>query len=341
MRSVRSSAIVPGLCAVGALVLLTSLRGATGGPIEEAAPLRLTVPAGLSVLLPVPWDNPLTAARVELGRRLFFDRRLSRDGRLACASCHRPEHAFADDRPVSIGIGGRAGRRNAPSLLNRAYARALFWDGRTASLEEQALGPLINERELGNTFSEIERRLGADAAYRAAFRSAFDDDEISGRRIAQALASFERTLLSGDSAADRFELGDRNALSPAAARGRALFRGQARCHLCHDGPLFTDDRFHNTGVSWGREPFDLGRFEVTGLDADRGAFRTPSLRDVARTAPYMHDGSITSLTAVVEFYDRGGNANPLIDDLIRPLGLTAAGQRDLVAFLEALTGRPW
>ncbi|HUE88252.1 MAG TPA: cytochrome c peroxidase [Vicinamibacterales bacterium] len=300
----------------------------------------MAVPLGLSALIPVPADNPLTAAKVALGRRLFFEKRLSRDGRVACASCHKPEHGFADDRALSIGVGGRVGGRNAPSLLNKAYARTLFWDGRAASLEEQALAPMVNDVELANTYEEISTRLGSDPSYVAAFREAFGGAEPTSARAAQALASFTRTLLSGASPVDRYErLGEATALSPAAARGHALFRGKARCHVCHDGPLFSDDRFHNTGVGWGRAPVDRGRYAVTGVDAHRGAFRTPSLRHVARTAPYMHDGSMTTLSEIVAFYDRGAGSNPYLDGLIRPLGLTSRERRDLVAFLESLTGR--
>jgi cytochrome c peroxidase len=300
----------------------------------------LSVPVGLSALLPVPTENRLTAEKVALGRRLFFEKRLSRDGRVACASCHKPDHGFADDRSVSIGVDGRAGHRNAPSLLNRVYVEPLFWDGRAASLEAQALFPMVGESELANTYEEIEKRLRADRSYTEAFRDAFGTGSITSARAAQALASFERTLLSGGTAADRYErLGETGALPPSAARGRALFRGTARCHVCHDGPLFSDGRFHNTGVSWGRSPVDRGRFDVTGLDAERGAFRTPSLRDVARTAPYMHDGSIPTLDRVVAFYDRGGERNPYVDDMLKPLRLTPDEQGDLVAFLEALTGR--
>jgi cytochrome c peroxidase len=326
------------LAAVVGLCLVARVDG--GRADDSAPPLLLAVPSGLSPILLVPWDNPLTADRVSLGRRLFFDKRLSRDGRVACASCHQPRHAFADRRPIAIGIGGRTGRRNVPSIVNRAYARVLFWDGRMAALEEQALAPLTSPAELGSTIEEIVDRLAADAGYVASFQRAFGDASITGARMAQALASFERTLLSGDSAVDRYETGGRkDALSPAAARGLGLFRGKARCHICHDGALFSDGRFHNTGVSWARLPIDLGRFEVTGAEADRGAFRTPSLRDVSRTAPYMHDGSFRTLPDVVAFYDRGGNRNPNLDGVIQPLRLTGGERRDLVAFLEALTGR--
>jgi cytochrome c peroxidase len=326
------------LAAVLALCIVARVDG--GRADDSAPPLPVAVPIGLSPLVLVPWDNPLTADRATLGRRLFFDKRLSRDGRMACASCHQPQHAFADRRPIAIGIGGRSGRRNVPSLLNRAYARVLFWDGRMTALEEQALAPLTSPAELGSTIEEIIHRLTGDSSYVASFERAFGDASITGARVAQALASFERTLLSGDAAVDRYETGRRkDALSPAAARGLGLFRGKARCHICHDGALFSDGRFHNTGVSWERLPIDRGRFEVTGAEADRGAFRTPSLRDVARTAPYMHDGSFRTLPDVVAFYDRGVNRNPNLDGVIQPLRLTAAERRDLVAFLDALTGR--
>lgn len=321
--------------AVAASILSAAPRAGDGA----AAPLHLRVPPGLSVLMPVPTDNPLSAAKVALGHALFFDKQLSRDRKVACASCHRPERAFADGRRVPVGIGGRRGRRNVPSLLNRVYASALFWDGRAASLEEQALAPLVSALELDNSYHEIVRRLEADRAYRDFWREAFGTDRIAIDEVAQALASFERTLLSGNSAFDRYEsLHLKRALSEPARRGLALFRGKAGCQVCHDGPLLSDGRFHNTGVSWGRQPMDLGRYEVTGLEPDRGAFRTPSLRDVARTAPYMHDGSLQTLGEVIDVYDRGGRPNPYLDGLLKPLGLTRGEKKDLVAFLKSLTG---
>ena len=290
-------------------------------------------------MLPVPQDNPLTVEKVELGRHLFFEKRLSRDGSLACASCHLPDRAFADSRPVAVGIGGMRGRRNAPSLLNRAYGRTMFWDGRAGSLEEQALAPMESPAELGNSHEEIVRRLAASREYRRRFERAFGTERVTIERVAQAIASFERTLLSGHSAFDRYEVfEEEDALSESARRGLALFHGKARCVLCHSGPLFTDESFHNTGVSWRKEPSDLGRFEVTAQDKDRGTFKTPSLRDVEHTAPYMHDGSLATLKEVVDFYDRGGRNNTNLDAEIRPLGLTPSEKRALVAFLRALGG---
>lgn len=332
----RSTIVLLGI-AVAALKGCTTAVVVQGFSPATEIPLAV-VPLGVSPMVPVPSANPLTPARIALGRRLFFDRRLSIDGSVACASCHRPERAFADDRPLSRGARGRLGRRNVPSLLNRAYARVLFWDGRAMSLEEQALAPMVGDTELANTYDGIVDRIRIDQSYEMAFAAAFGTGEVTRERAAQALAAFQRTLLAGDSAVDRFDfMSDRRALSPAAARGAALFRGKARCHVCHDGPLFSDERFHNTGVSWGRAPVDLGRYEVTRIAADRGAFRTPSLRHVAQTAPYMHDGSLRTLDDVVRFYNAGGRPNPYLDGLVRPLDLTATEQRDLVAFLKALS----
>ena len=300
--------------------------------------------------MPVPPDNPLTAEKVELGRRLFFDTRLSRDGTVACASCHLPERAFTDGRSVAVGIGRARGRRNAPTLYNRAYVSTLLWDGRAASLEEQAVLPMVSATELDNTHDEVVRRLRESHLYRELFASAFGTEAISIERVAKAIASFERTLLSVDSAFDRYDVrGDELALSPAARRGLELFRGKGRCTFCHGTPLFTDNRFHNTGVSWRHRPslgpvavdgLDLGRYEVTGRQADKGKFKTPSLRDVDQTAPYMHDGSLETLEEVIDLYDRGGEPNPYLDESVKMLNLTAREKAQLIAFLKSLTGIP-
>ena len=326
-------------CWLVAACLLGACRAAPQTELHLEAP-----PRGLSPILPVPDDNPLTRQRIELGRMLFSDKALSRDGTLACISCHDPSRAFTDGRERAVGIDGRVGRRNAPSLLNVGYARSLFWDGRVESLEAQALRPMENPAELGNTHETIVRRLERGRRYRRLFARAFGSPDVTIERVAQAIASFERTLLSGNSAFDRHRLGDAAALGIDARRGLALFEGRARCAFCHEGRLLTDRRFHNTGVSWrtaaeeSRRAVDPGRYAVTGRAGDRGAFRTPSLRDVALTAPYMHDGSFGTLTEVVDFYDRGGYENPYLDDSIRPLSLSAREKADLVAFLEALTG---
>jgi cytochrome c peroxidase len=278
-----------------------------------------------------------TRARVELGRRLFNDPSLSADRTIACASCHRPDHAFADDARVSAGVYGRLGVRNAPSLLNVAYARHLTWDGRSATLEEQALKPIQDPVEMDLSLEELARRLDSNAGYREAFRRAFDDT-VSGSNVALALASYLRTLRSGDAPADRFRAGELSALSSGARQGFQLFVGKARCAFCHAGPMLSDGSFHNTGVSARSGSTDFGRFTRTNDPDDRAAFRTPSLRNVRRTAPYMHDGSLSSLEEVVEFYDGGGGPDPQIDRDIRPLRLSDEEKGALLEFLRALGG---
>ena len=296
-----------------------------------------STPEGLPLYLPFPKDNPLMPMRVALGRRLFFDPALSADRSVSCTSCHRPAHAFADTVEFSRGTRGRRPTRNAPSLLNAGYAGPFFWDGRTETLEKQVVQPIANPREMGLPLPEAVERLRADAGYRRAFREAFGDSLANVTNLARALASYLRTLRSGGSPADRFAAGDVGALSPKAQRGYRLFVGKAGCTACHGGAFFTNERFHNTGVGWGGE--DTGRARVTGRPEDRGRFNTPSLRNVAETAPYMHDGSIETLRDVVAFYDRGGGANPNLDRRLKPLGLTSQEADDLLAFLDSLGGR--
>jgi cytochrome c peroxidase len=275
----------------------------------------LTIPLGLDLFLPAPEDNPLTAEKIQLGRRLFFDRRLSRDGSVACSSCHDPDRAFSDGRPVAIGVFGRRGRRNAPALLNRAYGRLFFWDGRVATLEEQVLKPIEDPNEMDLPLAEAASRVA-----------------LAPQEISRALASFVRSILSGDSPFDRFVNGDRAALSSEEQSGLQLFRGKADCVACHVGPNFTDERLHNTGIAWRN-----GRF--TDLGAGEGNFKTPTLREAARTAPYMHDGSLATLQDVVEYYDRGGNRNPHLDAELHPLYLSLQEKTDLVLFLRSLSSR--
>jgi cytochrome c peroxidase len=270
---------------------------------------------GLDLYMPVPEANPLTRDKVALGRRLFFDRRLSRDGTLACASCHDPRLAFSDGRVVARGIHGAQGTRNAPALINRGYGSSFFWDGRAKSLEQQALEPILNSRELGLTEAELEQRT-----------------KLTTLEVTAALASFVRTIRSGDSRFDRYTAGQLNAINALEKAGLAVFRGKGNCSTCHPGPNFTDEQFHNTGVAW-----------RDGVLADRGAamgkFKTPTLREVARTAPYMHDGSLMTLEDVIEFYSGGGRPNPNLDAEIRPRNFTAEEKRALLAFLQTLTGR--
>ncbi len=296
-----------------------------------------TIPLGLDTNRTIPSDNPLTLARVKLGRQLFFDGRLSKDGTISCASCHVPEKAFASSDVVAPGVDGKLGTRNSPTVLNRVYGKAMFWDGRAASLEEQALQPIENPVEMNTTVATVLERLRSDAPYRQQFANAFDDG-ITATNLAKALASFERVLLSGNSSVDRFHGGEFAALTKQQRLGLWIFESRGQCWRCHSGRNFSDESFHNTGVSWGRQPLDLGRFDVTHAERDRGRFHTPTLRNVAITAPYMHDGSMATLAEVVAFYNRGGTKNAHLDPLIKPLNLNEHEQAALVAFLQALTG---
>ncbi len=308
-------------------------------PVDNLAPdLSLTaIPLGLASERPIPSDNKLTQARVQLGRRLFFDGRLSKDGTISCASCHIPEKAFASSDAVSTGVDGKLGTRNSPTVLNRAFGRSFFWDGRAATLEEQALMPIENPLEMDTKVISVLEQLRADPEYRKQFSEAYDGG-ISAENLARALASFQRVLLSGNSAVDRFHGGEFAALTTEERQGLWIFESRGACWRCHGDSNFTDEGFHNTGVSWGKAPADLGRFDVTAQDEDRGRFHTPTLRNVSITAPYMHDGSIKTLEEVVAFYSRGGNANPHLDSQLKPLNLTGKEQAALVAFLKALTG---
>ena len=295
-------------------------------------------PLGLDLYRPVPAVNPLTAEKAALGRRLFHDRRLSRTGSLACATCHEPGRAFTNGVRAARGVSGAPGTRNVPTLVNRAWGSSFFWDGRAGTLEQQALGPILHPDELGSTPDAV-LALVRSPRYLRDFRRAFGG-EPSLFDVAASLASYVRTIVAGDSPYDRFVAGDGGALSAAARRGFVLFRTRARCTTCHAGPLLSDEEFHNTGVAWRAGAVgDEGRYLVTRSPADRGAFKTPTLREVGRTAPYMHDGSLATLETVVDFYDAGGRGNPHLDREIRPLHLSAGDKTDLVAFLRALTGR--
>ncbi len=301
---------------------------------------QLDVPLGLDAdLVHIPKDNPLTAAKVELGKLLFFDPRLSVDDTVACASCHSPQFGFSNGLATAIGVKGQRGGRSAPVAINRAFSTLQFWDGRAASLEEQALGPIQASIEMGHDLKAVVAKLKGIPGYRKRFDNAFGTN-VTSEGIAKAIASFERTLLSGDSPFDRYEAGTKSAISPAGRRGLEIFRTKAKCTNCHVGVNFSDEEFHNIGVGMEKPNPDLGRFAVTKKDTDRGAFKTPTVRDVALSAPYMHDGSLKTLEAVIDYYDRGGTKNPWLDQEIRPLSLTAQEKQDLLAFLKALTGAP-
>lgn len=274
----------------------------------------VAIPLGLDLYLPVPEDNPLTPEKVALGRQLFFDRRLSRDGTIACATCHNPNRAFSMPLSVPTGVFGRQGSRNAPALINRGYGRAFFWDGRSASLEDQVLKPIQDPNEMDMRLDELSARL-----------------KLNPSVISRTLASYVRTILSGDSPYDRFVNGDRTALSAEQQEGLRIFREKGNCTACHVGPNFTDEQFHNTGVAW-RDG------ALTDEGHGHGTFKTPTLREVVRTGPYMHDGTFNSLEDVVEFYSQGGRQNPFLDPEIRPRNFTSGEKMALIAFLRSLNG---
>ena len=319
-------------------VLALAMLVGSVSPLVSQAAWQPGLPLGLDLYMPVPENNPLTREKVELGRQLFSDPILSRDKRLACAGCHEPERAFTDGRTVSRGVFGRQGTRHVPTLINRRYGRSFFWDGRIAMLDAQVLQPIRDPKEMDLPLGEAVERLRDRREYPDLFRTVFGR-EITTDDLGRALASYVRTILSGNSPVDRYDSGEHEALSQQERQGLGIFNSKGNCWVCHFGPTFTDERFHNTGIAWqDGELLDHGRYMVTGKEEDRGAFKVPTLREVARTAPYMHDGSIATLEEVIEFYDRGGNANPYLDPELRPLNLTAAEKRALLAFLRALSG---
>lgn len=334
----------------------------------------LGIPADLWELM-IPEDNPMTEAKVALGKALYFDTRLSADNTVSCATCHDPRRAFTDGKPVSEGVGGKKGARNAPTILNAMFNEEQFWDGRAKTLEDQAKQPLINPVEMAMpSHDAVVAKIKQIPEYVKRFREAFGGTEpITIDHIVQAIAAFERTQLSGDAPFDRFIAGDEKAISAAAKRGWELFKGKARCITCHEfnpsSPFFTDFKYHNIGVGMKAtrnfetlarrvqqlaergelteaeldklslaEGFsELGRFLVTRQPKDVGAFKTPPLRDVALTGPYMHDGSMKTLREVIEFYNKGGEPNPNLDGGIIELHLTEQEISDLEAFLKTLT----
>jgi cytochrome c peroxidase len=305
------------------------------------------IPLGL---VPIIWpeNNAYTPAKAELGWLLFFDKRLSSDGSVSCASCHAPEHAFTDAAPVSTGIGSKKGGRSAPTIINRVYGAAQFWDGRASSLEDQAKGPIANSLEMTHeklatkAHETTAQRLRQVKDYRKRFKDAFGTDELSIDHVAKAIATFERTVLSGNAPYDRFQAGEKAALTESQQRGMNIFfSNNARCDSCHDGAAFTTNQFANVGIGMDKPTPDWGRYNVTKDDADKGAFKTPGLREISRTGPYMHDGSIKTLEDVVEHYNKGGIKNRWLHQDIRPLKLSVQDKKDLVSFLHALNGEGW
>lgn len=321
----------------------------------------------------IPKDNPLTKAKIELGRQLFFDTRLSADNTISCASCHHPEDAYGRNTTFGEGIRGQIGGRNSPNAYNRILSTLQFWDGRAATLEEQAKGPIANPIEMGHTHEAAIKGLKGVEGYRLQFEKIFPGKGITIDTAAQAIASFERVLVTGPTPVDYYEplmnfkkgfaddlkdlaafkkddpesyaqywrlkrASDAHPISASAIRGRELFFGKANCTACHAGANYTDEKFHNIGIGMDQPKPDIGRAEVTKSDKDRGAFKTPTVRNASQTGPYMHDGSLKTLEEVVDWYDKGGHLNPNLSDKIKKLNLNAQEKEDLVSFMQALQG---
>ncbi len=287
--------------------------------------------------------EPPTVETVRLGRWLFYDTRLSADNTISCATCHRPANAFSEPTSVSTGIAGQEGGRKAPTFINAAWALLphTFWDGRAANLEDQALGPVENPIEMGNTHDAMIETLQGIQGYARYFEATFGSPGITTDRVAKAIADYERTRMSGNSPYDRWKAGDESAVSDEVKLGDQLFFDKAGCNQCHLGYNFTDTLFHNLGVGWDpdSETFrDEGRFAITNQESEKGAFKTPTVREVTHRAPYMHDGSIETLREVVELYNRGGDPNPYLDPKIKALDLSEEEIDALVAMMEALDG---
>lgn len=324
------------LFSAAAIVLVLSLKPA----VETFNP-----PFGLP---PIPWpeDNPYTQKKAELGRLLYFDKRLSSDNEISCASCHSIPKGFADQRAVSVGIFGHQGTRHAPTVINTAYLKLLFWDGRAKSLEEQCKGPISNPNEMTaakdarEAHMECENRVKSIAGYRKLFKEVFGNDEVSIDDIAKAVATFERTVLSGNSPFDRYKAGDKTAMTAEQIEGYRVFN-KAGCAFCHREPLFSDGNFYNIGVGMDAPKPDLGRYGITHNEKDWGAFKVPGLRDVAATHPYMHDGKYKTLEEVMDYYDKGGNPNKNLHRLMTPLHLSENNKKALTSFMHALSGEGW
>jgi len=346
--------------AAAAIVFATAVHSATihaasgpeghasrAGVIPIGRPVKVKVPLGLPPV-PIPPENPPTEETIALGQRLYYDLGLSVDGTVSCATCHAPNLGFRDGKALSNGVGGQLGTRRAPTVVNAAYNALQFWDGRSPSLEKQAEGPMTNPVEMGHTLEGVVRHVQSDPTYRKLFAKAWGTEQITIDLVTKSIASFERTVVIGNSPFDRFYYGgDKKALSPSAQRGLKLFlnRKKGNCSVCHvigkKYALFTDNKFHNIGVGADTRGnlADVGRYTQTKNTLDMGAFKTPTLRNIAETAPYMHDGSQATLKDVVDHYVGGGTSNRYLDKEIHALDFLTFNERaDLKAFLESLTG---
>jgi cytochrome c peroxidase len=326
----------------------TPIQGKGPGVLPIGKPIQIAAPLGLPPI-PVPADNPLTEETIALGRRLYYDPQLSVDGTISCASCHAPEFAFSDKEPTSEGVGKKHGTRHAPTVINSVYSELQFWDGRAPSLEEQAKGPILNPVEMAHTLEGVVKRLQADPNYPELFKKAWGTDQITIDMVAKSIASFERTVVAGNSPFDRFYYGhDSRAMSADAQRGLKVFVSakKGNCAVCHpigkEYSLFTDNKFHNLGIGADTRGNlnDVGRFAITNKEDDMGCFKTPSLRNLAHRGPYMHDGSFPTVKDALAHYIGGGNWNAHLDKEIHSLDvLTFEERAELLEFLDALNGK--
>ncbi|GJL79563.1 MAG: cytochrome-c peroxidase [Nitrospinaceae bacterium] len=288
-----------------------------------------------------PADNPWSKEKEELGAMLYFDLRLSGSNWISCMTCHHPGLGWGDGLPRAFGHGHKELDRHSPTIINSGYFETQFWDGRAKTLEEQALGPIESQVEMKQDLDELVKELKAIPGYVRKFKKVFPKEGIKKTTIAKALATYERSVVSNNAPYDKYFAGDKSAMSASALNGMKLFFGKAKCSICHNGPAFTDSKFHNIGVKQhGPLKEDFGRYMITKEDFDKGAFKTPGLRHINRSAPYMHDGSEATLEEVVDFYDRGGDVEENRSPFITPLGLNKKEKKDLVEFMKALEGEP-
>lgn len=288
-----------------------------------------------------PADNPWSKAKEELGKQLYFDPRLSGSNWISCATCHNPGLGWSDGLPRALGNGQNELGRHSPTIINSGYFDAQFWDGRAKTLEQQAVGPIQAVGEMNQNMGALIKELNAISGYVLQFKNVFGASGITEENIGKAIATFERSVVSHNAPYDKYWKGDKSAMSEAAVRGMNLFFGEAKCSICHNGPAFTDSGFHNIGVKpAGPLKDDAGRYNVTKDASDKGAFKTPGLRHISRSAPYMHNGSEATLDDVMEFYNRGGDDVADKSPFITPLGLSVSEKKDLVEFMKALEGDP-
>lgn len=310
------------------MLFALSLAATAAIPADPPSKPPLGLPS-----VPVPSDNPMTPEKIALGKQLYFDGRLSLDNKVSCASCHDPAKGFSNGEPFATGVGGKKGGRSAPTVINSAYATLQFWDGRAKTLEDQALGPIQNPIEMNMTLEAVIKKLNGIDGYKTQFKKVFGTDGATADGIAKAIAAYERTVISGNAPYDKFKAGDTKALSESAQRGMKLFFGKAHCSACHAGPNFSDNSFHNVGVGMDKKDFDKGRADISKLSGDTGAFKTPTLREIAKSGPYFHDGSAKTLEEVVDHYAKGGIPNEWLDEEIFNIKIAPTEKADLVKFM--------